>query len=125
MKFTSTQNELSIRVSRKIRVLMRMRNLIPTLEQSSEFSNLILPQLTYCQTLSLWHFCRKSDSTKMETQERALRSACCDKSSTYDKLLARAKFPSLQNRRLQEIAIIMYKGTNSLCLGYISDIFNF
>jgi len=56
-------------------------------------------------------------------QERALRSVYYDKSSAYDELLVRAKLPSLLNRRLQGIAIVMYKVNYNLCPSYISDIF--
>ena len=121
---TSYLDELSKRVSRKIGVLMRLKNLIPTSAKLRIYKSFILPQLTYCQTV--WHFCRKSDSRKIERLlERALRSVYCDKSSVYEELLIRAKLPSLLNRRLQEIATIMYKVTRyNLCPSYISDIFN-
>ena len=47
-----------------------------------------------------------------------------DKSSAYDELLVRAHLASLLNRRLQGIAIEMYKVNYNLCPSYISDIFN-
>ena len=97
---------------------MRLENLIPTLAKLRIYKPFILPELTYCRTV--WLFCRKSDRRKIERlQERALRSVCCDKSSAYNELLARVKIPSLLNRRLQEIAIIMYKVKYNLCPSYI------
>ena len=64
---------------------MRPKNLIPTLAKLIIYKSFILLQLTNCQTV--WHFCRKSDSRKIERlQERALRSVYRDKSSTYDEL---------------------------------------
>lgn len=70
--------------------------------------------------LSDGHVYRKSDSRKIERlQERALRSVCFDKSSAYDERIVRAKLPSLLNRRLQEIAITMYKIKYNLCTRYI------
>jgi len=110
-------DDLSKRVSRKVGVIMRLRNLLPTLAKLRIYVSFILPQLTYCQ--SVWHFCRSSDSRKVERlQERALRAIYRDKNSTYKHLLTRAKLV-----RLQEIAIIMYKVKNNLCPGYMSDIF--
>ena len=41
----------------------------------------------------------------------------------YPELLQRAKLPTLNNRRLQDIAILMYKVKNSLCPDYISRLF--
>ena len=42
---------------------------------------------------------------------------------TYEELLKRAKLPTLHNRRLQDIAILMYKVKNDLVPSYISEIF--
>ena len=82
----------------------------------------ILPYLTYCQTV--WHFCRSSDARKLERiQERALRAVYCDNKSTYEELLQRAKLPTLHTRRLQAIAIIMYKVKKGLAPSYIADLF--
>ena len=93
---------------------MRPKKLMPTLAKLRIYKSFILIQLTNCQTV--WHFCRKSDSRKIERlQERALRSVYCNKSITYDELLVRAKLPSLLNRGLHEIAIILYKVKCNLC----------
>ena len=68
----------------------------------------VIPHLTYCRTV--WHFCRSSNARKLERiQERTLRAVYCDNKSTYEELLYRAKLPTLCTRRLQAIAIIMYK----------------
>ena len=82
----------------------------------------MLPHLTYCQTV--WHFCRSSHARKLERiQERALRAVYCDNRSTYEELLHRAKQPTLYTRRLQAIAITMYKVKNDLAPPYIADLF--
>ena len=47
----------------------------------------------------------------------------CDSNSTYPELLIRAKLPTLYNRRLQDIAILMYKVKNGLCPDYIYRLF--
>ena len=67
----------------------------------------------------MWHFCRASDSRKMEqVQERALRAVYCDTRSSYDELLRKAKLTTLGCRRLQDIAIIMYKAKYNICPPY-------
>ena len=53
----------------------------------------------------------------------ALRAIYCDSNSTYPELLQRAKLPTLYNRRLQDIALLMYKIKNGLCPDYISRLF--
>jgi hypothetical protein len=56
-------------------------------------------------------------------QERALRVIFHDSSSSYDNLLVKARLPSLENRRLQDIAILMYKIKNGLCPDSIMKLF--
>ena len=48
---------------------------------------------------------------------------CCDNKSAYEELLHRANVPTLHTRRLQAIAILMYKVKNGLPPPYIADLF--
>ena len=110
------------KASKQVGVLTRLRNLIPTQAKLQIFRSAILPHLTYCHTV--WHFCRASDSRKLErVQERALRAVYCNRTAPYEKLLKTAGQPTLQNRRLQDIAILMYKVKNNLIPKYIQDLF--
>lgn len=110
------------RSSQRVGVLMRLRNMIPTDTKLKLFKAAILPYLTYSHLV--WHFCRASDTRKLERiQERALRAVYCDKGSSYDKLLDMANLSTLQNRRLQDIAILMYKVKNNLSPNYICSLF--
>ena len=56
-------------------------------------------------------------------QERALRIVYNSHSETYMNLLDHAKLPSLLNRRLQDIVILMYKVKYRLVPDFICDIF--
>ena len=71
LKFTSPLDELSKRVPSKIiGVLVRLKNLIPTLLSNFRiYKSFILPQLTYCQTV--WRFCKNliGDRSKDSTRE--------------------------------------------------------
>ena len=92
---------------------MRLRNLIPCNAKLALYKSAILPHLTYFHLV--WNFCKSSDSRKIErVQERALRAICKSKTETYEELLARARLPTLYNRRLQDIATLMYKVKNNL-----------
>ena len=68
LKFNSHLDELPKRVSRKIGVLIRLKNLTPTLAKLRIYKSFIFPQLTYCQTV--WHFCRKFDSKKLRDSKK-------------------------------------------------------
>ena len=51
LNFTGLLDELSKKVPRKIGILMRLKNLIPTLAKLKIYKSFTLPQLTYCQTV--------------------------------------------------------------------------
>ena len=72
----------------------------------------------------MWHFCKASDTRKLERkQERGMRAVSRDKQSSYNQLLERAKHPTLPNRRLQDICILMYKLKHNLCPKTVCNIF--
>ena len=101
---------------------MRLRNLIPCNAKLTLYKSAILPHLTYCHLV--WNFCKSSDSRKIErVQERALRAIYKAKTETYEELLARARLPTLYNRRLQDIATLMYKVKNNLAPSCLSRLF--
>ena len=123
LNFSNHIREVCIKSSQQIGVLTRLRNLIPTPAKLQLFKAAILPQLTYCSTV--WHFCRASDRRKLERlQERALRTVFKSRSDSYENLLIQANLPTLYNRRLQDIAILMFKAKNNLLPKYLQDLFN-
>ena len=66
----------------------------------------ILAHLTYWQTV--WYFCCSSAARKVEhVQEQGLCATYCSKSVVCKELLHIAKLPTLGNRQLQEITIII------------------
>ena len=108
LNFSDHINSVTKKASQRIGVLMRLKNLIPTAAKLQLYKAAILPHLTYCHLT--WHFCRESDRRKLERiQERGLRAMFNDKQSGYEELLVKANLPSLYNRRIQDILILMYK----------------
>ena len=51
------------------------------------------------------------------------KSSSSEKSATYEELLEKAKLTTLYNRRLQDIAIMMYKVKYKVLPSYVVDIF--
>ena len=122
LMFRSHIQEICIHTSKKIGVLSRLKNMISTETKFHFYKFAILPNLTYCHVL--WNFCTKSDRRKLERiQERALRIVFKEKSATYEELLEKAKLTTLYNRRLQDLAIMMYKVKYKLLPSYVVDIF--
>ena len=92
--------------SQRIGVIMRLKSLIPTMAKLLLYKAAILPHLTYCHLV--WHFCRARDTRRLERiQERGPRAVFNDKHSSYEALLDRANLPTLRNRRLQDICILI------------------
>ena len=97
---------------------MHLCNLIPCQAKLILYKTTIMPHLTYCHLV--WNFCKSSDGRNIEhIQERALRAVFKTTTETYEELLKRAKLPTLYNRHLQDIAILMYKVKNDLVPSYI------
>ena len=123
LNFNEHINNVCMKVSQRISVLMRLRNLIPTMAKLQLYKSAILPNLTYCHIV--WHqFCRASDTRRLERlQERGLRAVFRDIHLNYQQLLDKANLPTLCNRRLQDICILMYKVKHNLCPTPICNLF--
>ena len=124
-KFTFTDHISAVcrKAGQRIGVLMRLRNLIPPEAKLKLFKSAVLQYLTYCHLV--WHFCRCSDGQKLERlQERGLRVVYRDKHASYQQLLERAELPTLLNRHLQDICILMYKVKYNIGPTYICNLFN-
>ena len=122
LNFTSHISNICIKASQKVGVLLRLRNLIPCKAKLIIYKSSILPHLTYCHLV--WHNCRSSDSRKIERiQERALRAVFNSHSESYENLLVRAELPSLLNRKLQDIAILIYKVKYGIAPSIVDELF--
>ena len=118
-------NSSSIKIVCYVRVksILRLKNLVPTVAKLHLFKAAILPYLTYCHLT--WHFCRASDKRKLErTQERGLRAVFRDTKSKYEVLLKKANLKSLYERRLQDIACLMFKVKHDLCPPNVKNLFS-
>ena len=101
--------------------MLRLKKLISTNAKLTLCKSTILPYLTYCHLT--WHFCSDTDKRKLERiQERALRAVFLDKQSSYQALLDKSDLTTLQNRRLQDITIRIYK--HKLCPTIVCELFH-
>ena len=83
-----------------------------------------LPYLTYCHLT--WH-CKASDAREKLKEYRNGPLGLCityNESVEYSNFLNRASLPSLQNRCLHDIAILMYKVKHGMVPSNVSDIFS-
>ena len=69
--------------------------------------------------------CKGIQQRKLEHKgEKALATVILNKTSTYEQLLVKANWPSLNNRRLQDTLILMYNVKHSMVHSYLCDLFS-
>ena len=106
----------------RIGTLTRMRKLVPEKTKLLLSKSVILSGLNYCSTVRF--FITASDKRKLKRmQEKGLRTVFNDNTSSYESLLKKATLPTLCNRRLQVLTILMLKVKNGMSPDYISDLF--
>ena len=106
----------------RIGTLTRMRKLVTEKTKLLLSKSVILSGLNYCSTVRF--FITASDKRKLERmQEKGLRTVFNDNISSYESLLKKATLPTLCNRRLQVLTILMLKVKNGMSPDYISDLF--
>ena len=122
LSFSTHISDICKKASKRVGVLVRISNMIPREAKLQLYKSAILPNLTYCHIV--WHFCKASDARKLErVRERALRAVYNDRNATYEELLEKGRLSSLENRRLQDILILMYKVKNSLAPEHVCNMF--
>ena len=85
LTFNDHISEICKKVSQRVGVMTRLRNLIPTTAKLQLYKAAVLPYLTYCSTA--WHFCSGLNARKVErVQERGLRAVFCDWNANYKQL---------------------------------------
>ena len=122
LNFSEHIQQVCQKANCKTGVLSRMKNLVPERTKLHLFKAVILPKLNYCSLV--WLFLRASDQRKLERiQEKGLRAVFKDSVSTYENLLKKARLPTLRNRRLQDLMVLMFNVKNGLSPKYISELF--
>ena len=119
--FNSHITNICRKASRQLNVLKRIGKYLNRLGKLTIYHSFILSNFNYCPVI--WHFCSEANTKKMEKiQERALKFIYNENHSTYEKLLAKSKLPSLKIRRIRTIAIETFKIINKETPQYLHDL---
>ena len=87
------------------------------------FKATILPYLTYCHRT--WHLISVRRVIRENSNSgEGLRVLFRDDKSTYEQLLNKAKSIALHERRLQDMACLMYKVKHGMCPQSVRDLFS-
>ena len=108
LNFNNHVASICKKISKQIAVISRFRKLSTIQTKLTLYKAYILPHFTYCSTV--WMHCGKTASDKLEKlNKRALRLIFNDNANTYTTLLDIANMPSLHDRRVQDMCILIYK----------------
>ena len=96
------------KINSQYSVMTRFGKLVSSDTLLRLYKAFILPHFYYCSTV--WPFCNTRDSDKLETlNKRILRFIFKDAVSDYTQLLRRAGTTTLENRRLQNMVLNIFK----------------
>ena len=91
-------------------------------EKKIIMNSFILCNFNYCPLI--WMLCGKGSQDKLEKiNERALRLACSDYSSSYKDLLANSKETTIHVQSVRILALKVYKTFNNLNPVFMKDYF--
>ena len=108
LNFNNHVASICKKTSKQIAVISRFRKLLSIQTKLTLYKAYILPHFTYCSTV--WMHCGKTASDKLEKlNKRDLRLIFNDNANTYATLLETANMPSLHDRRVQDMCILIYK----------------
>ena len=121
--FIQNISELCKKASQRVGVLVRLRNLITTETKLLLYKTAIMRYAPIVNSHGI-SVRRRIQERLKEFKSRHIRRVYNSHSETYMNLLDRAKLPSLLNRRLQDIVILMYKVKYRLVPDFVCDIFS-
>ena len=107
LNFSKHIGKITKKVGNQLDVLSRLKNTLSISSKMCLYNSYVMSYFTYCS--AIWNNCNESDKQRLERLNvRALRCV-------YNKRVS--------NRRLQDIAILIFKAVNGMLPGYISDLF--
>jgi len=108
LKFEGQIRKIYRKVSQQIAVLNRLKKILPFELRLDIYRAFIAPHFNYYS--ESWHHCGKRGCAKLEKiNERALRFATQEKSTTYETLLKQLNLLSPLNQRIVKMATGVYK----------------
>ena len=100
----------------------RLQRFMGKKQKEALISSFIFSNFNYCPLV--WHFCSCKSSQKLEEiQIRCLRIIYNDYSSDYQTLLKLSQKPSMEIKRLRNLALEMFKTINDLNPSFMKSIF--
>ena len=107
----------------QLNAISRLQRFMGKEQKEALINSFIFSNFNYCPLV--WHFCSCKSSQKIEKiQLRCLRIIYNDYSSDYQTLLNRSQKPSMEIKRLRNLALEMFKTINDLNPKFMKSIFS-
>ena len=114
--------DLHERASRKIHAVARVTPFMTLSKQRLLMNSFFKTQFNYCLLIWMCHS-RENNRKINQLHESCLRTICNDKQLSFNELLEKDGYLSIQERNLKVLATEMYKISNGLSTPLMKDIF--
>ena len=100
------------KVNKQLQVIKRFKSLVCRQTRQRLYNAFIQPVFQYCS--DVWHHCSVRSKGKLEQlNKQALRVVLDDQSSTHEELLCKLHMTTLEQRRVQNMLVTVYKCLHS------------
>ena len=111
------------KAAQQLNAMRRIGHSLSLFNSLTIFHTFVLSNFNFCPLAS--HFCTETNTKKMEKlQERGLRFAYNDFSTSYEEPLTKAKLSTLHIRRMRTMAIETFRILNSLAPPVLTNLLN-
>ena len=110
------------KIAEQLNVLTRLKSSLNQVQKNIIANSFIYSNFNYCPLV--WHFCSQRLINKIETiQKRILRFVLNDYASNYETLLNKSRKCTIEVRRLQVLALEVFRSVNELNPVYMQSLF--
>ena len=122
LRFDSHVDKICKKAAMQLNAIKRLARFMGSKERQVIVNSFILCHFNYCPLI--WIFCSNASQKKLEkVNERALRLALSDYTSSYDNLLVKAKSTTIHIHSIRLLALEVYKTLHNLNPVFMKDYF--
>ena len=106
------------KVNKQLQLIKRFKWLVSRKTRQRLYNSVIQPAFQYCS--DVWHHCGARSKDKLEQlNKQALRVVLDDQSNTYEELLRKLHTVTLEQRRIQNMLVTVYKCLQGAAPSYL------
>ena len=122
LNFEDHISELCKKASMQLNAIIRLQRFMGKEQKEAVINSFTFSNFNYCPLV--WHFSLCKSSQKIEKLQLCLRIIYNDYSSDYQTLLKLSQKPSMEIKRLRNLALEIFKTINDLNPSFMKSIFS-